>query len=947
MTADRWRQIEDIFNQAVEQPLGARAQFLHYACGSDAELRREVESLLACDAPDEELINVLGDAEATLSAEMDPGLAGRRIGSYRLTRWLGNGGMGSVYLGVRDDDQYQKQVAIKLLKRGMDTSFMLSRFRQERQILANLDHPFIARLIDGGATEEGLPYFVMEYVDGTPITQYCAAKDLSIPERLNLFRMVCEAVQHAHQNLVVHRDIKPGNILVTREGTPKLLDFGIAKVLDPGSAAGVTLTPSELRMLTPGYASPEQMKGLPVSTASDTYSLGAVLYELLAGRNPHRFTSNSIADMETAICVTEPLKPSLAAGDNDGLPPAARKRLRRQLSGDLDNIVLTALRKEPQRRYASAAEFAEDLRRHTEGLPVLAHEDRWTYRALKFVRRHRWAVAAAASIVAILVGGIVSTTIQARRAEERFQIVRGLARTTLYDLYGEMERLPGSISLRVATIRTVAGYLDDLARNGAHEPDLDLEIAAAYERVGNLEGHPFTSNLGRGPDALRSYRKALEIFERLSATTGYRDQALRGLIDTNLKISALEALRGNPAASSLHSEKAYALASDGSAAGSSGIPFSTRINVYFRLADLEYDRGLAQPELEKYRKALELARSWVAAEGSEQAYSRLIESYRNAGSALARTGDLTAALESYRTAERLAAELSRRSNLRQDQYYDTVNIQTAIGDILAAPDDPNFGDRNGALARYQQALALAERLAALDTRNVNAGRLAAGCNWRLGMISAREQPRQALEYCRKALRIAQEAGALDPQNLEYRYHASRAYLWMGDALHTLGRHSEAIESLTQALALQHAIVAVSPQRIWNLRVLSRTYSFLAAAQLDRGLSAEALQSLQQGLTVADRILQRAPASLPHQLDRADVLEATGRYYATLAAIPGTDALRRTELLRLARSNYEQGLAVWQSWINRKLAAPYAARRANQASLALAALGPAQPEHQKE
>ncbi|MGC4051860.1 MAG: serine/threonine-protein kinase [Paludibaculum sp.] len=235
MTADRWRQIEDIFNQAVEQPLAVRARFLQQACGDDAELRSEVESLLACDAPEEKLVAGLGDAEATLSAadEMESAMAGRRIGSYRLTRWLGNGGMGSVYLGVRDDDQYRKQVAIKLLKRGMDTSFMLNRFRQERQILANLDHPFIARLIDGGATEEGLPYFVMEYVDGVPITQYSAAENLSVPARLDLFRMVCEAVQHAHQNLVVHRDIKPGNILVTREGVPKLLDFGIAKVLDP------------------------------------------------------------------------------------------------------------------------------------------------------------------------------------------------------------------------------------------------------------------------------------------------------------------------------------------------------------------------------------------------------------------------------------------------------------------------------------------------------------------------------------------------------------------------------------------------------------------------------------------------------------------------------------------------------------------------------------------
>ncbi|MGC4051861.1 MAG: hypothetical protein QM757_21160 [Paludibaculum sp.] len=693
-------------------------------------------------------------------------------------------------------------------------------------------------------------------------------------------------------------------------------------------------------MLTPRYASPEQIKGLNVSTASDTYSLGAVLYELLTGRNPHRFSSNSMADMETAICLTEPLKPSIAVEANDGLPSAARKRLRRQLSGDLDNILLTALRKEPQRRYASAAEFAEDLRRHTEGRPVLAHEDRWTYRASKFIRRNRLAVAAATLIVASLVGGIVSTTIQARRAEQRFQIVRGLARTTLFDLYDEMERLPGSVPLRAATIRNVAGYLDDLARNGSHEPDLDLEIATAYERVGNLEGHPFVANLGQGAQALRSYRKALTIFERLSSTSGYRNQAYRGLIDTNLKISALEALRGNPAMSSIHSQRAYALATEAFAAGNSGIPLSTQINVYFRLADLEYDRGEANAERDTYRKAFELAKSWADSGEADQATVSLIESHRNVGSAQARAGDLTAALESYRAAERLAAGMTRRSNLKRDHFYETINIQTAIGDILAAPDDPNFGDTNGAMARYRNALEVAERLAAVDTRNVNAGRLAAGCNWRLCMISAHDQPMQALEYGRNALKIAQEAGALDPENLEYRYHASRAYLWMGNALRILGRPAEAIESLNHAITLQNAIVAVSPQRIWNLRVLSRTYCFLAAAQLDHGSAGEALQSLQHGLAVADRILQRAPRSLPHQLDRADVFEATGMYYSTLAAGSGLNPARRTELRHLARSNYEQALAIWQGWVDRKLLAPYAARRLNQAAQAIASLGTA-------
>ena len=341
---------------------------------------------------------------------------------------LGHGGMGSVHLAVRDDDHYRKEVAIKLLKRGMDTDFMLHRFRQERQILANLEHPFIARLLDGGATDDGLPYFVMEYVDGSPITTYCAEHTLDLEERLRLFRLVCEAVQYAHQHLVIHRDLKPGNILITQERIPKLLDFGIAKLMDPEQATEMpTLTGAGQRMLTPDYASPEQFLGQTISTASDIYSLGAVLYELLTGQRPHRLEFDSLAGMEKAICEAEPDKPSTAVVRGSQDPPRLQKQRRRQLSGDLDNIILTALRKEPQRRYTSAAELSEDLRRHLEGLPVTARDDRFTYRMGKFIRRHKLGVLAASLLVATLAGGIVSTTFQARRAERRF-LARAAAR---------------------------------------------------------------------------------------------------------------------------------------------------------------------------------------------------------------------------------------------------------------------------------------------------------------------------------------------------------------------------------------------------------------------------------------------------------------------------------------------------------------------------------------
>ena len=318
MTDERWRQIESLFAQAVECPLPERQPFLDRVCQGDeisgANWSRCSLATLRIKPGRDSC-----PFRRTLPTMVNQTRHGRpadRALPADPPDWARRHGLGLP--GVRDDDQYQKQVAIKLLKRGMDTDFMLSRFRQERQILANLEHPFIARLMDGGATDDGLPYFVMEYVDGVPITTYCAEKNLSMPERLRLFRLVCEAVQYAHQNLVVHRDIKPSNILTTKEGIPKLLDFGIAKLLDPERAGGAyTFTQRELRMLTPDYASPEQFKGLPISTASDIYSLGAVLYELLTGQRPHRFHVGSLAEMERTICETEPEKPSSVAARNE------------------------------------------------------------------------------------------------------------------------------------------------------------------------------------------------------------------------------------------------------------------------------------------------------------------------------------------------------------------------------------------------------------------------------------------------------------------------------------------------------------------------------------------------------------------------------------------------------------------------------------------------------
>lgn len=441
---DRWQEIQELFRSAVELPPVEQREFLDQACAHDRALRTSVESLFESDRAAGRFIeNAVLDAGSLLRPER-PLRSEMMIGPYRVERELGRGGVSIVYLAVRADAEYQSQVAVKLIRRGMDSLELVRRFRAERQILADLNHPNIGRLLDGATTEHGLPYLVMEYIEGLPITEYCDRFRLSIVRRLELFRTVCAAVQYAHQSLVVHRDLKPSNILVTEGDTPKLLDFGIAKLLQPESVLeGADPTATEARMMTPAYASPEQVRGRPITTASDVYSLGMLLYELLAGHRAYRVDGLAAQEVERVICDFEPEKPSAVvarieprddlstdgwAGTTPATTPdsAGRNRsinpqlLQRRLAGDLDNITLKALRKMPEERYASAAELAEDIRRHLEGLPVAARRATTGYRIGKWVRRNRTPLIAAGAILAFLIVMLVMARVQsARTARER------------------------------------------------------------------------------------------------------------------------------------------------------------------------------------------------------------------------------------------------------------------------------------------------------------------------------------------------------------------------------------------------------------------------------------------------------------------------------------------------------------------------------------------------
>ncbi len=503
--AERLRRARELFDAAVDLPPAERRAFLEAQAGSDPDLVREVTALIAeaeSTAPglpsrfEEGVPLSRGDASA---------LVGRRLGPYEVVRLEGQGGMGAVYEGRRADDQYHKRVAIKLVQGDLHSPPTLARFRRERQILASLQHRNIATLLDGGVSPDGRPFLVMEYVEGEPITAWCDRRRLAVSQRIALFRQVCEAVRHAHRNLVIHRDLKPGNILVTAEGDVKLLDFGVAKLMGADAEEEMPLTRGGARAFTPEYASPEQIRGETLTTASDIYSMDAVLYELLAGRRPHA-GGGSVAAVERAVLEEPIARPSTVVTDEAARRCGERdaRHLRRRLAGEIDSIVMLALRSEPELRWASAEAMAEDLRRYLDGSPVAAQRGWRGYRVRKFLQRHRAAVAATLLVLVVLVGGIIATGIQAQRA------LREQARA-----------------------RRVSGFLTDLLESvrpktgGRDVPVSELLDAAARRVATEMAGQPGTRAelesvigqsylaLGRYDEAESHLRQALADEERL------------------------------------------------------------------------------------------------------------------------------------------------------------------------------------------------------------------------------------------------------------------------------------------------------------------------------------------------------------------------------------------------------------------------------------------------
>jgi len=888
MLPEQWQKLEEIFQNAADLSPDSQTIYLDDACRGDVDLRREVEALLAASPLG--LIESAIAAEADdLADEADP-LIGTFLGPYRIDGLLGRGGMGAVYRAFREDDQYRKQVAIKVIPRVLAGPDVIARFRSERQILANLEHPNIARLLDGG-TAEGIPYLVMEYVEGVPITQYVQAQILSLSDRLRLMQSVCSAVLYAHHSLVIHRDLKPANILVTSDGTVKLLDFGVAKLVDP--TAGRSMHTSEM-LMTPDYASPEQIRAEPVTTATDVYSLGVVLYEVLTGERPYRITSSNWLDLERVVCKTETRRPSAL----ESLPA----RVRRRLAGDLDNIVLMAMHKDVSRRYASAEQLSEDIRRHLQGLPILARRDTLFYRTSKFLRRNQWAVGAACLVAASLVTGTVIAVRQARSAQARFDQLRGFARTVLVDLHKQLSDIPGTAKARQALIAYVDDYLKRVAAERAGDDTaLATEFATTYLRLGEMQGAT--------PQALESFENGRRLLERKGKRGVYAPADL--LVLARLRVTAGSALMdmSRPAEGIESLEAAERLASSlPPGAGWNQEAQLLKAWAKWRLARLYRTQYQLQKAEERGRGAVEVCEDMLRhGVRTKEMYEILDGARLVLAGVLRRQGQWQPGLDLYRkvladSEERAAAEPSSAGLQRELAHHHAL-----VSDMLTRIP----GSRKEVQDHVRKSIAIAEKLAAVDPEDKTAqselGQYL--CDGGETLIDSGDW-QEAVSYQRRALPIFQKLLKDEPGNGLFQLYAALTEAGIGEHLATKRATPDAIQWIRRGYADMAILVQRDPGNPTQFLELLKIQRMLIRTLARMGQERESL-SLGQDLIEKARSVAPAGAAKQETLRRE-----LPRAYASMA-----DACRILGKRDEARKWYLDALTEWNAMIASGLASP--------------------------
>ncbi len=865
MTPERWKKIKTLLEKAIELPAGSRASFLAENC-DDPEMIGEVESFLDFEDADGSAlegsaISIFADNEAKES------FLGRKIGRYEIVSELGVGGMGSVFLATRADGEFSQKVALKLIKSGLGSDSIIKRFYAERQILATLDHPNIAHLIDGGTTDEGLPYFVMEYIEGASIVDFARDHQLDLENRLDLFRKVCSGVAFAHQNLIIHRDLKPSNILVNKDGIPKLLDFGIAKLLKTTNDGE---TQTQHLAFTPDYASPEQIRGENLTTSTDVYSLGVVLYELLTGSRPFSFEGKNFGQIVLTATETIPLRPSAAdslemPGDAKPIVAFSSTRLR----GDLDNIVLKALSKDPARRYSSVEQFSSDIHRYLQGLPVFARRDSWAYRAEKFARRNPMVVGTIGLAFFVLIGGILATTYQARRAnierqksEARFNDVRTLANSFMFEINEEITRSP--IKARELLVERALQYLDKLAAESGGDVELKGELAAAYEKIGDVQSDIFRPHTGRTSEALLSHQKALKLREEVFAESRTTENSMKvALSHQNI----------------------------GNAQLTSGRLTEAREHYSHALETLESASKIEPENLEVRRQ--------------------LARSFSMVGQTIVRSGSLGEALSYY---EKSLAEFQ----LLIDKAPENVRYLRSYGIVLSyiAFVKKEMGKVDEAVADYEKWLAIEKRLIALEPENVEFKHdLSGAYTWHGVALSEQGNIVAARQSFEEGIKIQQSVLDADKENLGELYSLADSQLEYGKAMAKIGVASIAIGHLESALAAYHKVGQTDKENLMTRHRIANSQRFLGDAYVQKNELAKAVENYEQAHAAFLQLTAFDPVNIDWKQDLAmtytrlgeislkkgDKMSALSRFrtalpiFETLSSASPDNAKRRAEL----------------------------------------------------
>ncbi len=843
MDAHRWSRIGDLFEQALEQPEDRREAFLRQACEEDDAMYREVASLIAEDRTANALLD--GVALDLMDLDQEFTMAGREIGSYRILRRIGTGGMGAVYLAERSDGAFEQRVALKLIKRGMDSEQILRRFQSERMLLARLQHPHIARLLDAGIADGGQPYFVMEYVEGEPIDVYCDRLRLNVDRRLDLFHDVCKAVLYAHANMVVHRDLKPENILVTADGQVKLLDFGIAKALEDDAEA---ITQTGLVVMTPEYASPEQVRGEPVTTATDIYSLGVVLYELLSGLRPYELESRGLAAVAEIVCTKQPERPSTAVarltngGESASTAGAPRRgarrsttdtgalarardtqigRLKRRLSGDLDVICLKALHKDPLRRYPTMGALADDIRRHLEGLPVVARPDTVGYRLRKFAHRHRVGVASAGTILLLITALVSFYTFRLADERDRARLEAAKALQTASFLQSIFELSDPSVAKGESI--TARELLDEGAERVAAEL---VDQPHVQETMMAVMGNVYLS-LGLYEQAEDLTQQALALRRMIASRD---DTSAAALID---QIGVIRRLRGDYDGAERYATDALTIY--GETIGSASLPAANSLN---HLAEaLRLQNRYAEAEA-YYREALALRRERLGSEHVEVA-----DNLSNLALLLHARGRLEDAEAMHREA------LAMRRRLLDERHPDISNSLNNLAFLQV--DRAAFEE---AFDLYTQALALRRRTLGVDEpRTVNTLK-------NLGLLMSR------MGRYDEADSVLQEVSRLYRLRLGDEHPSVIAILRnRANVLHERGDYDQAEPLYREALALFRTVLGDDHRETANVR------SDLGNLMRQRGRDAEAEALHREALSTRRDILGADHADVTTSLNSLGVL----------------------------------------------------------------------------